>query len=259
MPNGNNGHDSVSAFRSMLRWTPILMLHEVFPDNMVPLPPYSITQSGLRAVLRDFAERGYASGTLDDVVNGSRHKRVVLTFDDGTRDFIDYALPVLREFNYSATLFIVAGLVGKHRTWSALPGQPDLDPVPLMSPSELRDLQAEGFAIGSHTYSHAQLTMLSPEEALDEVTRSRQVLEDVIGSPVRWFAYPYSAANKQSRVAVRQAGYTGACGGSHQPHSRYYLNRVDASRFSLSELRWRTNGIYHSTRELVRQVRYGVR
>src|SRR5436189_4111192 len=90
----------------MWNWTPILMFHEVLPDGTQPLPPYSITRSGLRAVLGDFISRGYRPGTLEDVLagrgmgdNGSeadrRHgKRVVLTFDDGTRDFVDNALPV---------------------------------------------------------------------------------------------------------------------------------------------------------------------
>src|SRR4051812_43015962 len=97
-------------------WTPILMLHEVVPDGTDPVPLYGITQAGLRAILEDFSARGYSSGTLDDVVRGlsprasgastkkHRGKRLVLTFDDGTGDFLKYALPVLQEFKFSATL-----------------------------------------------------------------------------------------------------------------------------------------------------------
>src|SRR3954453_3930062 len=183
-----HNHNGVSAFRSMLSWTPVLMLHEVLPDNTDSRPPYSITQSGLRAVLRDFTERGYKSGTLDDVVAGgsNRGKRVVLTFDDGTSEFIEHALPVLQEFKFSAVLFVVAGLVGGTRTWPARPGQDDLEPVPLMSASELCALQAQGFTIGSHSYSHPQLTTLSPEKVRDEVTRSREVLQDMLGAPIKW-------------------------------------------------------------------------
>lgn len=247
---------SVSAVRSALRWTPILMLHEVLPDSISPLPPYGMTQSGFRAVLRDFTARGYTSGTLDDALGQPRGKRLVLTFDDGTCDFMEYALPVLREFSFSATLFIVAGLIGGRRSWLARPGQGDLDQVPLMTASDLRDLHAQGFTIGSHSLTHPHMPDLSAQEVREEAGRSYETLGSLIGEPVRWFAYPYNAANAETRSAVRETGYEAACGGTHQSHERYYLNRVDSSMFSPSELRLRTNGLYHATRETVRRVRY---
>lgn len=256
------------TLRLALNWTPILMFHEVFPDETRTLPPYAITRSGLRAVLEDFAARGYAPGTLDDAVadlgtqerlgaTGRRGKRVVLTFDDGTHDFVENALPVLQEFGFSATLFIVAGMVGGKRAWSALPGQPPLDEVPLLDASELRELGNKGFTIGSHSVSHPQLSRLSDAEALQELTVSRQKLCDVMGQPVKWFAYPYLAANERTKALTREAGYSGACGGPNQPHTQYYLNRIDGTGYSLPELRKRTNGLYHVVRQVVRQVRYG--
>ncbi len=246
------------------------MFHEVFPDGTHPLPPYSITRSGLRSVLTDFISRGYTSGTLDDVLAGlgpqhgakaslRRGKRVVLTFDDGTRDFLDNALPVLQELGFSATLFIVSGMVGGKRAWSALPGQPPLAQVPLMDASDLRALHTQGFAIGSHSMSHPQLSKLSDEEASRELSLSRTVLCDVVGQPIEWFAYPYLAANERTKKLAHEAGYLGACGGPNQPHTRYYLNRIDGTGYSQPELRKRTNGLYHMTRQVVRQVRYGNR
>lgn len=247
-------------------WTPILMFHEVFPDGTHPLPPYSITRSGLRAVLSDFISRGYTAGTLEDVIAGQEDgmvatrrsgKRVVLTFDDGTRDFVDNALPVLQELNFSATLFIVAGMIGGERAWNALPGQRPLAQVPLLDASELRALHAQGFTIGSHSMSHPQMSRLSDEEALRELARSRTVLSDMIGQPVRWFAYPYLAANERTKRLAREAGYAGACGGPNQPHTRYYLSRVDGTGYSLAQLRLRTNGLYHLARQTFRRVKYG--
>ena len=250
--------DEPGVVRRALNWTPILMLHEVLPDSTSSLPPYAMTQSGFRSVLRDFASRGYKSGTLDDVLagKGRRGKRVVLTFDDGTADFIEYALPVLEEFKFTATLFIVAGLIGKSRLWLARPGQEALREVPLMPAPDLRDLHARGFTIASHSMMHPSLPSLSPEEAAKEAVHSRELLSDMVGGPVMWFAYPYNAATAQSREAVRAAGYEGACGGTHQAHSRYYMNRIDPSMYTLPELRLRTNGLFHTGRELVRQVRY---
>src|SRR6476659_17432 len=109
--------NAMQTWQTLRHWTPILMLHEVLPDDQAPLPPYAITRAGLRAILADFTRRGYTSGTLDEVRAPHRPKRLVLTFDDGTADFLEHALPILEEFKFSATLCIVADFVGKQRTW----------------------------------------------------------------------------------------------------------------------------------------------
>jgi peptidoglycan/xylan/chitin deacetylase (PgdA/CDA1 family) len=87
---------------------------------------------------------------------------------------------------------------------------------------------------------------------------SRQTLSDLLGRPVRWFAYPYLAANNLTRTLVSDAGYEGACGGPNQKHSRFYLSRIDASYYTIPQLRLRCNGLFHITRQAIRQVRYGV-
>ena len=84
--------------------------------------------------------------------------------------------PILDQFGFKATLFIVAGLIGGRRTWGSR-GQPGLEAVPLMSAEELRRLHKQGHAIGSHTMSHPAMTALSAEEALHEVKRSREILQ----------------------------------------------------------------------------------
>jgi peptidoglycan/xylan/chitin deacetylase (PgdA/CDA1 family) len=253
---------AAQTLRTFRDWVPVLMFHEVVPDGTSPLPPYAITQSRLRGILRDFTERGYRSGTLEDVVSaldgdrrahdvsGKGRKKLVLTFDDGTRDFLEYALPVLQEFNFSATLFIVTGMVGGMRAWS------DLPPVPIMSADELRSLQAMGFTIGAHTVSHRRLSSLNDDEAREEIALSKQTLGDLLGAPVGWFAYPYLAENDQTRALVREAGYAGACGGLNQSHSRYYLSRVDVTAFTDRELRLRCNGLFHLTRQMIREVQH---
>src|SRR5215204_7430444 len=108
---GTRKEERVQALRTIRGWTPILMLHEVLPDSTANLPPYAVTRGTLRAILADFTARGYTTGTLDDVITPihgpGAPQRLVLTFDDGTADFLDHALPVLQEFQFSATLFVV--------------------------------------------------------------------------------------------------------------------------------------------------------
>jgi peptidoglycan/xylan/chitin deacetylase (PgdA/CDA1 family) len=241
-----------------LNWgrAPILLLHEVLPDSTQPLPPYAITQSHLREVLRDFTGRGYSSGTLEDAVYGRRGgKRLVLTFDDGTHDFIEHALPVLAEFEFKATLFIVGGLIGKMRRWEGGSDQPLVDPVPLMDARELRELHDSGFTIASHTMTHPRLPRLTEEQIKEEVSQSREVLEDLTGARGRWFAYPYLAMDDRTEAAVRRAGYDAACGGLLKAHSLYNLNRVEVSVFTLPDLKKQCNGLYHMARQAMRQAR----
>lgn len=267
-----NVSDGITALGHIKNWTPILMLHEVLPDSTAELPYGAVTQSGLRNILLDFRGRGYSSGTLDDMVaepfsqggtlSSARKKRLVLTFDDGTCDFLDYALPVLQELNFKATLFIVSGKIGGTRDWLSNHGGSPLTPVPLMDAGQLRHLHSMGFTIGSHTHSHLWMPSTggptgkgpNPEELKREVTLSRLVLSDLIGKQVDWFAYPYLAADRREREAVRDAGYKGACGGSNKRHERFYMNRVDASAFSLPKLRLRCSGLFHMARQLAREV-----
>jgi len=252
---------ATQTLRTFRDWIPVLMFHEVVPDGTSPVPPYAVTRGRLREILRDFAERGYSSGTLEDVVGaldgnrksqnvgGRGHKKLVLTFDDGTRDFLENALPVLQEFAFSSTLFIVTGMVGGVRAWS------DLPPVPLMSANEIRSLQNMGFAVGAHTISHPRLSSLNENEAREEIAVSKQTLSNLLGTPVSWFAYPYLAATDWTRALVKEAGYVGACGVPHQRHSLYYMSMIDASLYTTPQLRLQCNGLYQMTRQTYRTAR----
>jgi peptidoglycan/xylan/chitin deacetylase (PgdA/CDA1 family) len=247
---------SLEGFAPLRSWSPILLFHEVLPDGLSPMPPTAVTVSTLRAILQDFTARGYRAGTLADALQppGNPVKRLVLTFDDGTADFLDYALPVLQEFQCTATLFVVAGLVGGRRTWrdpASTGAAPP--PVPLLDAAGLRDLAAAGFTIGSHSLTHRPLPSLSMTDAAAEVATSRYVLSDLLGQPVDWFAYPYAAAGPATEALVWGAGYSGAGGGYHADHHRYYLTRIEAARFSPAQLRLRTSGLFQWTRRTARR------
>jgi hypothetical protein len=89
-------------------------------------------------------------------------RRAVLTFDDGYRDFIEHAWPVLRDAKFPATVFLVTDHVGARAVWDSRYG----DQPTLLSWEEIGHLQRQGVAFGSHTGSHPPLTALSPAEGL---------------------------------------------------------------------------------------------
>ncbi|MFJ8577966.1 polysaccharide deacetylase family protein [Micromonospora sp. NPDC093277] len=127
---------------------------------------------------------------------------VLITFDDGFPDLAETALPVLLRHRLTATAYVIAARVG------AAP-LPDADPS--LDWDQLRELQAHGLEIGSHSRSHRALDCLRPAELHQEIVESRQMLEAVTGTAVHSFAYPYGYHSPAVRTTVRAAGYTSAC------------------------------------------------
>jgi peptidoglycan/xylan/chitin deacetylase (PgdA/CDA1 family)/glycosyltransferase involved in cell wall biosynthesis len=86
--------------------------------------------------------------------------------------------------------------------------------VPSMTAEELRHLHARGFAIGAHSISHPILTKCSDDEAYREIAESREMLEGIVGAPVKLFAYPNGIPGKdfgsEHVEMVRKAGYSAA-------------------------------------------------
>lgn len=132
-------------------------------------------------------------------------KRAVhLTFDDATVDFADEAWPILRRYEFPATVFLVSDRIGKRAEWLGKIGGED---VPLMDAETILRLQSEGVRFGSHTRTHAHLVGLDNERLNDEVSASRTALAELLGRDVFAFCYPYGEVNRAVLRAVGNAGY----------------------------------------------------
>jgi peptidoglycan/xylan/chitin deacetylase (PgdA/CDA1 family) len=131
----------------------------------------------------------------------------VVTFDDGTADFTDVALPVLVEHQLPVTLYLASAFVEEQRPFPD-DGQP-------LSWASLRDACATGLVdVGSHTHTHALLDRLHPGEVAAELDRSQKLIEDRLGRACRDFAYPKAlppshAADAAVRARFRSAAVAG--------------------------------------------------
>jgi peptidoglycan/xylan/chitin deacetylase (PgdA/CDA1 family) len=119
---------------------------------------------------------------------------VMITFDDGYRDVLTNAAPVLVRLDMPATAYVITGRISGS------------DPS-FLTWSELARLERDGVAVGSHTVHHLELTALTDTVALHELVASRKALERRLGHPVQWFAYPAGAENAHVAYLVRRAGY----------------------------------------------------
>jgi peptidoglycan/xylan/chitin deacetylase (PgdA/CDA1 family) len=140
---------------------------------------------------------------------------VVLTFDDGYRDFTTAALPVLEADGFTATVFVVSGFVGR-------PGY--------MTAGDVAAAAAAGMTIGAHTVHHVELTRIPAALARVEIEVSRQRLEQLSGQPVADFAYPYGDTSRAVEAMVAAAGFhdavTTAYGSTESPWQQFSLARV---------------------------------
>ncbi len=184
----------------------ILTFHSLDSSDSV----LSYDPSRFRELIEGLVEDGVAFVSLDELMeqrsDPQRH-RVVLTFDDGFRSVHEHALPVLEELELPSVLYVVSDWVGKANTW---PSQPSTSPTfDLMNWDEIRELQAAGCTIGSHSSNHVHVEQCSPSELDSELANSRKYIEDRVQHPVQHFCYPYGTYNSQCQARVG-AHYTTA-------------------------------------------------
>jgi peptidoglycan/xylan/chitin deacetylase (PgdA/CDA1 family) len=113
---------------------------------------------------------------------------VLITFDDGYRDNLEQAAPLLAEFGVRVLLFCVTGELDR-----ATAGRPP-DPPPrqdFLTWPEAAEFAELGHVLSAHTHSHPKLPGLSEQDATGEVTRSLDRIERTTGSACQTFAYPY--------------------------------------------------------------------
>jgi len=128
-----------------------------------------------------------------------------VSFDDGMRDNYTTALPILRPLGIRATVYVVSDLIGGQSQW--ITGRRAGE---LMNEDEIRALVAEGWEIGSHTVTHADLTQLDYAGCRREIEVSRDALERITGQPIRTLAYPFGRYGPDAIAAARDAGLSAA-------------------------------------------------
>ncbi|MGC8504498.1 MAG: polysaccharide deacetylase family protein [Acidithiobacillus sp.] len=159
-------------------------------------------------LLRLLGYRGLSMTAALPYLRGEQRGKVaVITFDDGYRDNLENALPVLQRHGFSATCYVVSQAIGRYNHWDA-----EILGIrkPLMDASELRAWQGAGMEIGAHGRQHLRLPDCSPAALEGEIIGSKADLQDLLGQPVTQFCYPYGAAGPREARSVQAAGFAAA-------------------------------------------------
>jgi peptidoglycan/xylan/chitin deacetylase (PgdA/CDA1 family) len=147
------------------------------------------------------------SAGLQALQRGDAQRCVVMSFDDGYLDNLSHAAPILKQFGFHATCYVVAGRISEYNTWDAEQLQVR---KPLMNKAQLGTWLAEGHEIGSHTITHPHLHTLSRDVAEFEIAASKSSLEEMLDINIQHFCYPYGEYNAETVALVRAAGYRSA-------------------------------------------------
>lgn len=192
----------------------MLAYHSVRPVGPVSPSPYIIDPEQFSRQMEWLAEKNYQVASLSTVL-GSFHtgsslppKTIVLSFDDGCRDNLTYAAPIVRRYGFIPIVFLCPGLFG----------QPEgkyhdfITPSPLLTQDEALDLIHAGWEVGGHTQKHPRLVRHRPGGELDdEVGGCRVAIRNLLGYDAKVFAYPFGQFNTVVKQCVVRHGYEAAC------------------------------------------------
>jgi peptidoglycan/xylan/chitin deacetylase (PgdA/CDA1 family) len=180
----------------------------------------SVTPARFRLQLETMLAAGFRFMTVAELAAAAAGRRpppalAAVSFDDGMRNNLTVALPILRDLGIRATVYVPSGWVGRRSPW--IKGTEGA----ILSADDLRALAGAGWEIGAHTVTHADLATLDYAACRREIEHSRAELERLVGTQVTTLAYPYGRYGEAAIAAARDAGLAAAVttgSGSWRPY-----------------------------------------
>lgn len=218
---------------------PVLYYHSI---NYEAENELRIPKEKFKEQMQYLKDNGYTTLSLDEFYNFlSKNnpvpdKSVIITFDDGYKDNYENAFPILKEFGFKATIFMITGNIDKEKDF--------------LTSNQLKEMSKYNIDIESHTVSHSKLDTLDYSNQVRELKDSKEFLEKLLGKNVKYIAYPYGEWNENTLKAVKTVGYnmafTTVAGWANKDQGLYTLHRVYISNnHSIDEFKRRlTNSQY---------------
>lgn len=182
---------------------PVLLYHSVLPE---PRGAFDVSVGQFAAHMAHLSEMGIRTLTVEQLAGrlaaGEKlpERTLAVTFDDACASYADHALPILLGNKVRSTLYVESAHVGGLGR----------DGVLRMSADAISDAVREGVSVGSHSRTHAQLDVLSNDDAWREISESRIELAELTDTEISSFAYPHGFFSSGTAAMVRRAGYSSA-------------------------------------------------
>ncbi len=212
---------------------PIIEYHS---PNFNMNPQVQMQPAWFSEQLKWLADNGYTTLSADELaafVNGERtfpERSIVLSFDLGTAQYSDYAdlvIPQLRQHGFKAVFFILVN--------NSVVRDDCSHPENVFCWDDLRGWMNEGLiSIGSHGMTHPDYATISADAIRQDMSQSKQILEEKFGQPVVVLAYPYDSAPAAAQTILPECGYILGIDGNNRPDMGATVN--DPQRNNLPRL-----------------------
>ncbi len=216
------------------------MYHSICENRSNNMHPYYVTDTSpqtFEAHMKYLHEEGYSSIVPEELLNilnsdkPNRKKLVVITFDDGYRNFYTRAFPILSKYNMKATVYLPTAYIG-NQARSFLGKE-------CLTWTQARELQHSGIIFGSHTVTHSSLRHMPSADLERELSDSKDTIENELGTAVTSFAYPFAFPEEDRtftqtlQILLEQNGYQNGVstiiGSVHSNSEKFFLKRLPAS------------------------------
>ena len=176
------------------------MYHSINYDPKHPTNILRVPKDKFAAEMKWLHDNNYSTLTLDDLYDAVSknkpvpEKSVVLTFDDGYGDNYDNALPIIKQYKFKATVFMITKEIGDSKNG-------------YLTKAQLMEMDKNGMRIECHTVSHPDLDTLSYKRQYEELADSKTALETLLGRSIDFIAYPSGRYNNDTITAAKKIGY----------------------------------------------------
>jgi peptidoglycan/xylan/chitin deacetylase (PgdA/CDA1 family) len=172
---------------------PVFMYHRI-ETNPNPGDTWQISLTEFKQEMDYLKNNGYTTLTNDQFYNiitksaPMPAKPVLLTFDGATVDFYYNAYPILKQYGFNATEYVVTDQIGT--SWGS-----SSDIIRIMNETQLKTVANNRIELENHSTTHGHIANLSTEELTKRVNNATVRLQNLTGKPVKYFAYPFGESS----------------------------------------------------------------
>ena len=170
---------------------PVLMYHNISKEKNYT----DVDVKAFHKQMQLMKKMGYVAVNLNKMNSKNVKKKFVITFDDAYQNIHTYAMPILKELDYTATCFFVCNYINKFNSWDL--NTKYYQKLPIMTDAQIKEWNDNGFEIGSHSLDHSILNNLDEKEIMTQLNESKEYFKKNFDINVESFSYPYGKYNQK--------------------------------------------------------------